>query len=40
MVAEPWVTPVANPPVDMETELGLLEDQTTPEFSCFWVPSL
>jgi hypothetical protein len=40
IVAEPMTSPVANPPVDTETEFGSLEDQTTPEFRVFWVPSL
>lgn len=40
IVAEPMVTPVAKPPAVMETALESLEDQVTPEVSCFWLPSV
>lgn len=40
IVAEPMVTPVANPPAVIETALESLEDQVTPEVNCFWLPSV
>ena len=40
IVAEPMVSPVANPDGVIETAVESLEDQVTPEFSVFWVPSL